>query len=69
VVRIDGPSVGPDVSLIAVPFLLFLAMVMAVGAERLQFAKEKQMLVTSMGNDVVRHGSWGEDLPSRAHGT
>ena len=60
-VRIDGPSVGPDVSLIPVPFLLFLSAVMAVGAERLQFAKEKQMLVTSVGNDVVCHGSWGED--------
>ena len=67
-VRIERPAIRADIEQIAVGLEPFLAMAVAVRTERLQVAKEKQLLVASMGLDVVCHGGWSDHASGFAHG-
>jgi hypothetical protein len=51
-VRVDRPTIGADVQLVAVPFLLFLSVIVAVLAQGLQLAEVEQMLIAFMRDDV-----------------
>ena len=66
-VRIDRPAISPDVALVAVCFLLFLAAAVAALAQRLQLPEIEQLVVTMVGRDVVRQRGWGGHVPRQAH--
>jgi hypothetical protein len=67
VVGIDRPAIGPDVPLVTVCFLLFLAGAVTVLAQRLQLPEIEQLVVTMVGRDVVRQRGRGSDVPCQAH--
>ena len=66
-IRIDRPTINPDVALVTVCLELFLAAAVAVLAQRLQLPEVEQLMITMVGRDVVRQGGRGDYLPRQTH--
>ena len=66
-IRIDRPTINPDVALVTVCLELFLAAAVTVLAQRLQLPEVEQLMITMVGRDVVRQGGSGDHTPSQTH--
>jgi hypothetical protein len=66
-VGIDRPAINPDVALITICFLLFLAGAVTVLAQRLQLPEIEQLMIATVRRDVIRQRGRGDRPPRQTN--